>query len=872
MGEHRNGVLAAQIRAVELFLGPDGRRRPHQLERGAQFSGGEQSAGDAKRRPRLLLSFERGQGHRRDRRDRAAVLSRPQRSERQVRHGRCRPGDAGQAAGRPRRDEGRARTRRHVAVAPVASLGMPGQRGGMDGDLRFSGRRAVGRRTTSKPHPFGVHWVSDIRARRRAANNLRSQGMPAEIAEQNDVSEAEIAVHWQEEKKYDPAASFVAQANLTDKNVFARFALDKFPECFNEYADLLDWYKRWAKTLDTSNAPFWKWYVGGRINASYNCVDRHLAKNKNKAALHFVPELENEAVQHITYQELYVRVNEFAAVLRDFCGLKAGDRATLHMPMVAELPIVMLACARLGVIHSQVFSGFSGKACADRIVDSQSRVLITMDSYYRSGSLQDQKEKADIAFDDATAQGHKVEKVLVWQRHPGKYSSSTPLVKSRDCIVNDLLKDYRGHRVAPEPMPAEAPLFLMYTSGTTGKPKGCQHGTGGYLAYVAGTSKYIQDIHPEDVYWCMADIGWITGHSYIVYGPLALGASSVVYEGVPTYPDAGRPWRIAEALDVNIFHTSPTAIRALRRAGADEPNNYNYRFKHMTTVGEPIEPEVWRWYHSVVGKGEAVIVDTWWQTENGGFLCSTLPALRAMKPGSCGPGVLGVYPVIYDEKGDVVEAGSGRAGNVCIRNPWPGIFQTIWGQPERFVQIYYEKYCRNTESKDWHDWPYFAGDGAVLAADGYFRILGRVDDVINVAGHRLGTKELESASLTVGEVAEAAAVPVIDDIRGRAVEVYVSLKPGFEPGKEMEGKVTRAIETEIGKIARPKNVWIVPDMPKTRSGKIMRRVIASISNFADVGDVTTLANPEIVDSIRRHVQSQKLERGEVPRALSQAEI
>jgi acetyl-CoA synthetase len=340
---------------------------------------------------------------------------------------------------------------------------------------------------------------------------------------------------------------------------------------------------------------------------------------------------------------------------------------------------------------------------------------------------------------------------------------------------------------------------------------------------------------------------------------------------VPTYPDAGRPWRIAEQLGVNIFHTAPTAIRMLRKLGPDEPTKYNYRFKHMTTVGEPIEPDVWRWYYNTVGKGEAVIVDTWWQTENGGFLGGTLPALEPMKPGSCGPGVLGIYPVIYDETGSVVEAGSGRAGNMCIRNPWPGIFQTIWGQPDRFVQIYYEKYCADKDSTDWRDWPYFAGDGAVKAADGYFRILGRVDDVINVAGHRLGTKEIESASVTVEEIAEAAAVPVMDELRGRAVEIYVALKPGITPGPDIEAKVINAIETKIGKIARPKNVWIVSDMPKTRSGKIMRRVIASISNFTDVGDVTTLANPEIVEEIRQHVQHEKLAHGEAPRGLTAQE-
>jgi acetyl-CoA synthetase len=422
-------------------------------------------------------------------------------------------------------------------------------------------------------------------------------------------------------------------------------------------------------------------------------------------------------------------------------------------------------------------------------------------------------------------------------------------------------------------MPAEAPLFLMYTSGTTGQPKGCQHSTGGYLSYVAGTSKYYQDIHPDDTYWCFADIGWITGHSYIVYGPLSLGTTSVMYEGAPTYPDAGRPWRIAEKLGVNIFHTAPTTIRMLRKLGPDEPGKYDYHFKHMTTVGEPIEPEVWRWYYEVVGKGEAAIVDTWWQTENGGFLGSTLPALQPMKPGSCGPAVLGIYPVIYDEDSNEVEAGSGKAGNICIRNPWPGIFEGIWGQPERFVETYYAKYNRDKDSKDWRDWPYFAGDGAVQSADGYFRILGRVDDVINVAGHRLGTKELESATITVDEIAEAAAVPVVDEVRGRAVEMYVSLKPGITASPaEIEEKVTKAIETEIGKIARPKNVWVVPDMPKTRSGKIMRRVIAGVSNFTDVGDVSTLANPEIVDEIQHQVQTEKVARGETPRELTQEEL
>ncbi|HTZ92830.1 MAG TPA: acetate--CoA ligase [Streptosporangiaceae bacterium] len=692
-----------------------------------------------------------------------------------------------------------------------------------------------------------------------------------ENSETPEVSESQIAVHWREEEYYPPPEKFVAQANASDPAILERFSEDNFPDCFTEYADLLTWDKPWDTVLDTSTAPFWKWFVGGKLNASYNCVDRHAAANPDKTAVIWVPELEADETLEISYGELLRRVNEFAALLRDFAGLNTGDRVTLHMPMVPEAIVTMLACARLGVIHSQVFGGFSGNACGTRIADSGSRVLITMDGYYRAGSMADHKVKADEAVAEAKRQDQDVDKVLVWRRKPGEYQSGTPMVDGRDFFVNDVLTKYEGVEVAPVSLNATDSLFLMYTSGTTGRPKGAQHSVGGYLAYVAGTSKYYQDIHPNDMYWCLADIGWITGHSYIVYGPLALGTTTVIYEGVPNYPDGGRPWRIAEKLGVNIFHTSPTSIRMLRKVAPDEPFKYNYHFKTMTTVGEPIEPEVWRWYYNFVGKGQAAITDTWWQTETGGFLGSTLPGLEPMKPGSCGPGALGIFPIIYDEDGNEVPKGSGKAGNICIRNPWPGIMQTVWGQPERFLDVYYRKYNRDPDSKDWHDWPYFCGDGAVQAEDGYFRILGRIDDVINVAGHRLGTKELESAALTVPEVAEAAAVPVIDDIRGRMVEMYISLKPGVD-ADGMEAKVVTAIETEIGKIARPKNVWIVPDMPKTRSGKIMRRVIASVSNFADVGDVTTLANPEVVEGIRQHVQRAKVANGDTPRELTDVEL
>jgi acetyl-CoA synthetase len=445
------------------------------------------------------------------------------------------------------------------------------------------------------------------------------------------------------------------------------------------------------------------------------------------------------------------------------------------------------------------------------------------------------------------------------------------MVEGRDFFVDELLENYKGQEVEPESMEANDTLFLMYTSGTTGRPKGAQHSIGGYLSYVTGTSKYYQDIHPEDTYWCFADIGWITGHSYIVYGPLALGTTTVMYEGVPTYPDAGRPWRIAEKLGVEIFHTAPTTIRMLRKVGPDEPAKHDYHFRTMTTVGEPIEPDVWRWYWQVVGKGKAAITDTWWMTETGGFLGSTLPGLQPMKPGSCGPEALGIQLVIYDEDGNEIPKGSGKAGYICVRNPWPGRMLTVWGQDERFIDTYYKKFNKDSNSKEWHDWPFMCGDGAVQAEDGYYRILGRIDDVINVAGHRLGTKELESAAIMAEEVAEAAAVPVVDEVRGKIVEMYVALKPGFEPSDEVVKKVSDTIVKEIGSIARPKNVWIVADMPKTRSGKIMRRVIASISNFQDVGDVSTLANPDIVDDIREHVQSAKREKGEGPPELSEKE-
>ncbi len=699
-----------------------------------------------------------------------------------------------------------------------------------------------------------------------------AQGAPSaqEVLEAAS-NESQIAVHWREEEYVPPPQDFIDQANANDESILERFGPDKFPDCFVEFAEMLDWDKKWDEIVDTSKPPFFKWFVGGKLNASTNCVDRHLDSRGDKNAIIWVPEPEDVEPEEITYADLHRRVNEFAALLKDFVGVKRQDRVTFHLPMVPQLPVAMLACARLGVIHSEVFGGFSGHACGQRMGDAHSTVLVTMDSYYRNGELIDHKSKADEAVEAAEKEGIKVEKILVFQRIPGEYHSESEMVEGRDFFVDELLENYKGQTVEPESMAADDTLFLMYTSGTTGRPKGAQHSIGGYLSYVTGTSYYYQDIHPDDVYWCFADIGWITGHSYIVYGPLALGTTSVMYEGVPTYPDAGRPWRIAEKLGVQIFHTAPTTIRMLRKLGPEEPAKYDYHFKTMTTVGEPIEPDVWRWYHQFVGKGKAAITDTWWMTETGGFLGSTLPGLQPMKPGSCGPAALGIQLVIYDEDGNEIPGGSDKAGYICVRNPWPGCMMTVWGQDERFIDTYYKRFNKDPNSKDWRDWPFMCGDGAMQAKDGYFRILGRIDDVINVAGHRLGTKELESAAITVEEVAEAAAVPVIDETRGKIVEMYVSLKPGYDDGEGVAQKVKDAIDKEIGKIARPRNVWVVKDMPKTRSGKIMRRVIASISNFADVGDVTTLANPEIVDDIRHHVYTEKQASGDVPRELSDKE-
>jgi len=477
--------------------------------------------------------------------------------------------------------------------------------------------------------------------------------------------------------------------------------------------------------------------------------------------------------------------------------------------------------------------------------------VVTCDGYYRRGEFLNHKQKCDEALEQAETD---VDTVLLWTRHDDLHPDVSVGDDDPYVLVDDLLAENERARVDPVTRDAEDTLFLMYTSGTTGKPKGCQHRTGGYLAYATATSKYVLDIEPEDTYWCAADIGWITGHSYIVYGPLALGTTSVMYEDTPDHPHKGRIWEIAERYDVDIFHTSPTAVRMFMKWGPEYVEGYDFDFRHMTTVGEPIQPEAWLWYYKHIGDESAAIVDTWWQTETGGHLITNLPALKDMKPGSAGLPAPGIQPNIYDDNGASLEPASGRAGNLVIEKPWPGMLQTVYGDDERFIEEYWKDFS-DTDSDDPVDWVYKAGDGAVHEEDGYFRILGRLDDVMNVAGHRLGTMELESAVAEVEAVAEAAVVSRSDSEKGEVPDVYAVLREGVEASDaEIRDAIVAAVEDEIGAFARPANILFVDDLPKTRSGKIMRRLLEDISNDKDLGDTTTLRDPSVPEEIRRRVQ------------------
>jgi acetyl-CoA synthetase len=598
-----------------------------------------------------------------------------------------------------------------------------------------------------------------------------------------------------------------------------------------EQAERLDWFKKPTRIKNTSfeDGVRIRWYEDGELNVSYNCIDRHLAKRGNQAAIIFEGD-DPEVDKVITYRHLHDRVCRVANVLKGL-GVKKGDRVTIYMPMIPETAYAMLACTRIGAIHSVVFGGFSPDSLADRIKDCDSKLVLTADGGLRGGKLVYLKENCDAAL----AKCGPGIKTLVF-RHTGH---DCPMTDGRDFDARELMRNASGD-CPPEPMNAEDPLFILYTSGSTGKPKGVLHTTGGYLVYVSLTHQYVFDYHDGDIYWCTADVGWVTGHSYILYGPLANGATTLMFEGIPTYPDVSRFWQVVDKHHVNIFYTAPTAIRSLMRSG-DEPVRATSRksLKLLGSVGEPINPEAWLWYHRVVGDGRCPIVDTWWQTETGGILITPLPGAIALKPGSATLPFFGVKPALVDNDGKLVE-GPGE-GNLVITDSWPGQMRTVFGDHERFVQTYF------TTFKGY----YTTGDGARRDEDGYYWITGRVDDVINVSGHRMGTAEIESALVAHPAVSEAAVVGCPHDLKGQGIYCYVTLKDFIEPSEPLKKELVAHVRKEIGPIASPDYIQWAPGLPKTRSGKIMRRILRKIAaNEADqLGDTSTLADPAVVTDL-----------------------
>jgi acetyl-CoA synthetase len=599
-----------------------------------------------------------------------------------------------------------------------------------------------------------------------------------------------------------------------------------------EIAEQFYWKKKWDQVQDWSfgDEVYIRYFMGGRTNICYNALDRHLPGRANQTAFIWEGNEPTDSVK-ITYRELHEQVCRFANVLKSL-GVKKGDRVCLFLQMIPQLPVAMLACARIGAIHSVVFGAFSEDSLRDRIQDSGCKILVTQDTAQR-GAKHDipMKAKADLA----VAQCPTIEKVIVVRRT----GHAVPMNPAKDLWWHEVMEK-ASPQCEPEWLDAEDPLFILYTSGSTGKPKGVLHTTGGYMVYVATTFKYIFDYHEGDIWWCTADIGWVTGHSYIVYGPLCNGATSVMFEGVPVYPDPGRFWDVIDKHKVTQFYTAPTAIRALMREGEEHVTKRNLStLKLLGTVGEPINPEVWLWYWRVVGKERCPVVDTWWQTETGGILITPLPGAHHLKPGSASRPFFGVQPVVVDDNGK--ECPPGVSGKLCIRAAWPGIMRTTWGDHERFVQTYFRTYPNM----------YFTGDGARKDADGDYWLLGRVDDVINVAGHRLGTAEVESALVSHPAVAEAAVVGFPHDLKGQGIHAYVTLKTGFTPSDELKKALVQHVRKEIGPIATPDVIQWAPGLPKTRSGKIMRRILRKIAEneVSAIGDTTTLADPTVVDDL-----------------------
>ena len=603
------------------------------------------------------------------------------------------------------------------------------------------------------------------------------------------------------------------------------------PEVFwGELAEQLDWYKKWDKVLvaDFDNAKH-EWFVGGKLNVSYNCLDRHLKTwRKNKAALIWEGDIGDSKT--LTYQQLYYEVCKFANVLKKH-GIKKGDRVSIYLPMILELPITMLACARIGAIHSVVFGGFSAEALRDRVMDCGAKLLICADGYYRSGRVIRSKDNADMA---AKACPDLEALIVVSRANIGVNMEAGRDYWWHEEITAEDIKPY----CEPEPMDAEDPLYILYTSGSTGKPKGVLHTQAGYLLYCYQTLKWIFDIKEEDTFWCTADIGWVTGHSYIVYGPLALGTSSLVFEGVPTYPHPDRFWAIVEKYQVDVFYTAPTALRAIMREGDDWPARHDLSsLRILGSVGEPINPEAWMWYYNVIGKGNCPIVDTWWQTETGGILITPLPGATPLKPGSATFPFPGIEPAVLRQDGS--EADVNEGGNLVIKKPWPGLMRTVYGEPERFKNTYFVQYPG----------VYTTGDGARVDDDGYFWLMGRIDDVINVSGHRLGTAEVESALASHKQVAEAAVVGMPHEIKGQGIYAFVTLKAHVRPSDDLKRELITDVRREIGPIATPDKLQFADGLPKTRSGKIMRRILTKIAagDVENLGDTSTLADPSVVD-------------------------
>ncbi|QIB77567.1 acetate--CoA ligase [Haloferax volcanii] len=658
--------------------------------------------------------------------------------------------------------------------------------------------------------------------------------------------DAELEARLAEQDEFEPTEEFVAQANVSDPDIYDEFE-ENWPDCWERAADLLDWDADYDEVLDDSNPPFYEWFTGGELNACYNCVDRHVENgDKNRVAIKW--EGEHGETRTYTYQDLYREVNEFAAALRDL-GVEEDDVVTLYMPMVPELPIAMLACARIGAPHNVVFAGFSAEALATRMNAADSRFLVTCDGYYRRGDPLDHLDKTNEGLDSVD---HGVDATVVVDRL-GDDGFDHDL-KGNQHDWDDLLDEQSGERVAPVERDAEDMLFLMYTSGTTGQPKGVKHTTGGYLSYATWTSHAVLDIETEDTYWCSADIGWITGHSYIVYGPLALGSTTVMYEGTPDFPNRDRMWELVEKYAVDIFYTAPTAIRAFMKWGSKYPESRDLSsLRLLGTVGEPINPRAWKWYYEHIGNENCPVVDTWWQTETGGMMITTLPGIKKMKPGSAGPPLPGIDAQIVDTDGDEVEPG--RAGYLTVNKPWPGMLRTLYDNDERYISEYWAEYS-DTDSDDPDDWVYFPEDGAKVDDDGYVTVLGRVDDVINVSGHRLGTMEIESAIVGVEGVAEAAVVGGNHEVKGEAVYAYVITEDGYEEGEDLRARIVEGVEDAIGPIARPEQVVFTPELPKTRSGKIMRRLLEDVANGAELGNTSTLRNPDIVEEIAAKVRAR----------------